>query len=170
MLWCDSPVMVDWIRPSSTRPSTAGSVVASSTNSPPISSGGSTPTTKKSRGRTSRASATQTIDEAQVEEEAHAARDGHVEGDHGEGERRPERDHGGAGLAPLLPQRAGLGHIATVGRSSGSSGAARRDGPRSTARSSTRRGESRSSTWTPRSPKRRAVTSTRVSREPIARL
>jgi hypothetical protein len=102
--------------------------------------------------------------EPQVEEHAHPA--DHRDVDHDDGERNgdPERDHGAAGFAALVPDSPGVAHRATLGGSTCASGAARR------ASATTGLVAGSSSSVTPRSANRRAETSTRDSSEPTAAL
>ena len=78
-------------------------------------SGGSTPTVKKSSGRTSSATARQTPTKARSKNEADPATDADVEGDDGEGEREAEGHHLAARFVTLLPEGASPAHTATVG-------------------------------------------------------
>ena len=83
---------------------------------PSISSGGSTPTMKKSRGRTASASADAERDEAQVEEQAEAAAERRSSDDGRERDGDAERDDLPAGLVALFPQGPASRLTAYVGR------------------------------------------------------
>ena len=127
-------------------------------------SGGSTPTVKKSRGRTSSARPRHSSTNHRSKNIADPADHRDVDHDRAERDGDAERDDGAAGLAAVVPDRPGVAHRATLGGSAGSSGAARR------ASATTGRGRGRSSSVTERSPNRRAETSTRDSNEPTAAL
>ena len=81
-----------------------------------MSSGGSTPTVKKSRGRTARASPTQSATKQRSKKQADPADQQQVQHDDRQRERHPERDDLPTGLAPLLPEGSAVGHATKVGR------------------------------------------------------
>ena len=95
-----------------------GDRAARTANAPSMISGGSTPTVKKSRGRTSRARPRQMQHEPQVEEHADPADQGDVDHDDAQGDGNAERDDGATRLAALVPDRPGVAHRATLGGSS----------------------------------------------------